>query len=495
MFKQLKIYYLFVTLPFALLLIGSAVFFNAIKGTIIRNPHPQINYTIFVIILVGGILILISVFRLMQEARNLKEFSDAVQDGTDLTTIQHLASGYTGDVSNVLQLIAASAGRSISHQEQAAIEHEQTNTRTRLQRRNALPQYLSGLLVGMGLFGTFVGLLSTLSDISILINSFADLDMGTASPLLIFRTMIERMRAPMQSMSIAFSASMFGLLGSIVLGFMMVGIRRFQGDIGSVLGSVVARHIETALSYEGGSSGRAPESAAAAPQSRPADDHMVLLRIEERLAEALRSQQRMLASEIDDFQKQRGDMLHALTEQTEANNRFRGDLQQLSRQFETLLGIMDRGNGEVAGRLSELAVQLAGDARESHRLTSLQTTEQKQLREALDSYRIDERLGEALRTQQRSLASELDDVRRLRSDIQQALSGQSEAGDTLRGELQQFGRQLGSLLAGMEKGNGELSAQLSEFTVHMAAGAKESQRLLAQQVDEQKRLRELLERG
>ena len=160
-----------------------------------------------------------------------------------------MANSYTVDISCLLQMVAASSGRSISHQEQVAIEHELTNARNRLNRRNALPQYLTGLLVGMGLLGTFIGLLATLTDIPVLISSFAELDMSTASPLVVFRTMIERMKAPMQSMSIAFSASMFGLLGSIILGLMMVGIRRLQGDIFSLLGSEIARHIETALSY------------------------------------------------------------------------------------------------------------------------------------------------------------------------------------------------------------------------------------------------------
>ena len=67
--------------------------------------------------------------------------------------------------------VATSAGRGITRQEQAAIEHEMSNTRTRLTRRNALPNYLTGLLVGMGLLGTFIGLLATLNDISILISS------------------------------------------------------------------------------------------------------------------------------------------------------------------------------------------------------------------------------------------------------------------------------------------------------------------------------------
>ncbi len=55
MFKKLNLYYVLVALPFALLLIGSVAFFNEIKGTISRNPHPQIKYTIFAIILFGGV--------------------------------------------------------------------------------------------------------------------------------------------------------------------------------------------------------------------------------------------------------------------------------------------------------------------------------------------------------------------------------------------------------------------------------------------------------
>jgi hypothetical protein len=128
--------------------------------------------------------------------------------------------------------------------------------------------------------------------------------------------MIERMKAPMQSMGIAFSASMFGLLGSIILGLMMVGIRRLQGDIFSLLGSEIARHIEIALAHEELHVGNERKNGAV--NSR--DESRILTRIEERLAEAVRFQQRILASEIEDFQKQRAEMLRTLTEQNEASN-------------------------------------------------------------------------------------------------------------------------------------------------------------------------------
>ncbi|MFO7605593.1 MAG: hypothetical protein R6W72_04770 [Desulfurivibrionaceae bacterium] len=473
MLKKLKIYYIFVSLPFVMLLIGAAVFFDGILYTIERNPHPQINYTIFMIILVGGVIILLNARRLMHEARTIVDFSRTIHAKTDRATLQEKANSYTGDLACITQMIATSGDRSISHQEQAALEHELANVRSRLNRRNALPQYLTGLLVGMGLLGTFIGLLATLNDISILITSFADLDMAAVNPIEVFSTMITRMKAPMQSMAIAFSASMFGLLGSIILGLMMVGLRRLQGDIFSLLSSEVARHIEIALSFESISlKGRIGEAAGGDFSSE------ILLRIEERLAESARVRQRSLSAEIDDFKKQRADMLRALTEQTEASHNFRAELQELGRQFGAVFNTMEKGNGEISTQISELTVHLAGDAKETHKLLAMQMDEQKRLTNTLDSYKIEERLAEAARLQQRALSAEIDDFKNQRADMLRALTEQTEASHGFRGELQQLGGQLGAVYNIIEQGSGEISTQISELTVHLAADAKQSHLLL-----------------
>ena len=545
MFKRLKIYYALVATPFVLLLIGATAFFDAIKGTIDRNPHPQINYTIFIIIAFGGVFIVINAHRLLREAKTLVEFSGAIRAKIDVSTLQEMANRYTVDISCLLQMVAASTDRSISHQEQVAIEHELANARERLNRRNALPQYLTGLLVGMGLLGTFIGLLSTLTDIGALISSFADLDMKTVSPIVVFGAMIERMKAPMQSMSIAFSASMFGLLGSIILGLMMVGIRRLQGDIFSLLTSIVARHIEIGLSHGVVSS----ESGAA----YTGDEYKVLVRIEERLAEAARLQQRTLSSEIENFQQQRAEMLRTLTEQTEASNNFRSELQQLGRQLGNIFSMLEKNNGLISSQISELTVHLSGDAKESHKLLALQVDEQKRLKEALDSYKteerlaeatrlqqqalsseiftqineltvhiagdakeshkllalqvdeqkrlrdtldsykIEERLVEAARLQQRTLSAELDDFQKQRADMLRTLTEQTEASNNFRSELQQLGRQLGTVSTLSEKRSDEIRSQISELMIHLAADAKESQKLLAMQLNEQQKLRDSLD--
>ena len=145
MFKRLRIYYFYVALPFAALLVGAAFYYDLIARTITSNPHPQINYAIFAIILLGGYLILHSVHRLMQEARALASFSEAVRAGSDATALQEMAINIDVDIAYTLRMLAASAGRSITHQEQIAIEHELDKAASRLNSRLALPQFQSGL--------------------------------------------------------------------------------------------------------------------------------------------------------------------------------------------------------------------------------------------------------------------------------------------------------------------------------------------------------------
>ena len=455
MFKQLKLYYFYVASPYVLLIVGGLFYSDAIKSTITRNPHPQINYAIFSIIIIGGLLILSNVYRLIGEARMLKEFSAAIHAKTDFPTLQKMVNDFNGNIASVLRMIATSGGRrTISQQEQRTIEGELARAATRLTRNNALPQFLTGLLVGMGLLGTFIGLLATLNDISALIVSFADIDMGSANPITVFRTMIERMKAPMQSMGIAFSASLFGLLGSIILGLMMVALRRFQNDIHGVLSSEVAQHIEAALSHQGfdytkGSFRRAGELpgpaarsldvparaiqppgdpqitvaaagtvsadgsttdivksseraqvkvADTAPATIPGDsqdlgdaifktsreDLQILMRIEARLSESARWQKRSMDTEIDEFQKQRGEMLRTLTEHTEANNNFRSELQRVGRQLGTLLNILEKSNTEFSTQITELSVSSASAATETNRLLAIHLEEQRKLNELLN---------------------------------------------------------------------------------------------------------------
>ncbi|MDO9388532.1 MAG: hypothetical protein Q8J59_08375 [Methylotenera sp.] len=386
--------------------------------TITTNPHPQINYLIFAITLVGGVLILISIKKLMVEAKHLSHFTEAQRSGAEQEQLQAMALNCDADIAYVLRMVAASSGRSITHQEQIALENELHKAASRLNSRNALPQFLGGLLVGMGLLGTFIGLLATLDDIAILISSFGSLDMKTADPIQVFGQMVQKMEAPMHSMGIAFSASMYGLLGSIIIGFMMVSVRRCMGEIMSILGSEVAQHIEFALARDGFAYSKAglklglgkrpaeplafkdvvggqsfTSGAADAPGVNPTDglrndnvqaqgatfrsvvtgelhseEVRVLRRIEERLTETARIQERNLNSEIDDFHKQRAEMLRALAENSEASNNFRSELQRVGRQLGSMLNIMEKGNDDINEQMREIKLRMADDSTEMQRL-------------------------------------------------------------------------------------------------------------------------------
>jgi hypothetical protein len=87
---------------------------------------------------------------------------------------------------------------------------------TRLDEARDLSRYMTGLLVFLGLLGTFWGLIETVSSVGTVISS---LKVGTDAGS-VFDTLREGLAAPLGGMGIAFSSSLFGLAGSLVLGFL-----------------------------------------------------------------------------------------------------------------------------------------------------------------------------------------------------------------------------------------------------------------------------------
>ena len=88
---------------------------------------------------------------------------------------------------------------------------------TRLDENREILRYLAGLLVFLGLLGTFWGLVTTVSSVGATIQS---LSVGSGDAGIIFEDLKEGLAAPLSGMGIAFSSSLFGLSGSLVLGFL-----------------------------------------------------------------------------------------------------------------------------------------------------------------------------------------------------------------------------------------------------------------------------------
>ena len=87
---------------------------------------------------------------------------------------------------------------------------------TRLDEARDLSRYMTGLLVFLGLLGTFWGLIETVSSVGGVIQGLkATGDAGS-----MFDSLREGLAAPLGGMGISFSSSLFGLAGSLVLGFL-----------------------------------------------------------------------------------------------------------------------------------------------------------------------------------------------------------------------------------------------------------------------------------
>ena len=87
---------------------------------------------------------------------------------------------------------------------------------SRLDEARDTARYLVGLLIFLGLLGTFWGLLETIQSVGTTINA---LDVS-GNNVGVFTALKEGLQAPLQGMGTAFSSSLFGLAGSLILGFL-----------------------------------------------------------------------------------------------------------------------------------------------------------------------------------------------------------------------------------------------------------------------------------
>lgn len=88
---------------------------------------------------------------------------------------------------------------------------------TRLDEARDILRYLIGLLIFLGLLGTFWGLLDTINSVA---QTIRTLDVGRNDSSVIFEELRAGLEAPLQGMGTAFSSSLFGLAGSLILGFL-----------------------------------------------------------------------------------------------------------------------------------------------------------------------------------------------------------------------------------------------------------------------------------
>lgn len=87
---------------------------------------------------------------------------------------------------------------------------------TRLDEARDISRYMTGLLVFLGLLGTFWGLIATVTSVGAVIQGLK----ATSDASTMFDSLRQGLAAPLSGMGISFSSSLFGLAGSLVLGFL-----------------------------------------------------------------------------------------------------------------------------------------------------------------------------------------------------------------------------------------------------------------------------------
>lgn len=97
--------------------------------------------------------------------------------------------------------------------------------RGRMDESREISRYVISLLVFLGLLGTFWGLLGTIGGVSSVLGG---LEIGTGNFNLMFQTMKAGLQEPLKGMGTAFSSSLFGLGGSLVLGFLDIQANHAQ---------------------------------------------------------------------------------------------------------------------------------------------------------------------------------------------------------------------------------------------------------------------------
>lgn len=187
-----------------LVLVGlvAAILFNSLVTFFWANPF--INSLIILTAFIGIVLSFRQIFRLFPEVR----WVNSLQEGRMPSTQPVLLAPVAGLLRDRLgeAVITPSSMRSILD-----------SVGNRLDEAKDTSRYLTGLLIFLGLLGTFYGLLETVTSVAATIQA---LDATTSDTATLFANLKEGLAGPLGGMGTAFSASLLGLSGSLILGFL-----------------------------------------------------------------------------------------------------------------------------------------------------------------------------------------------------------------------------------------------------------------------------------
>jgi hypothetical protein len=195
--------------------------------------NPGLNALIGAVLLIGTILAFRQVIRLYPEIAWVNNFRIA-DPGLAIDRRPKLLAPMAAILGG------ERAGRMTISQQ--TMRHLLDSIATRLDEARDISRYMTALLVFLGLLGTFWGLIETVGSVGKVIDG---LKVGGDSGAL-FDTLKDGLAAPLGGMGISFSSSLFGLAGSLILGFLDLqssqAQNRFYTDLEDWLASTVREY-------------------------------------------------------------------------------------------------------------------------------------------------------------------------------------------------------------------------------------------------------------
>lgn len=217
-------------------LLGNIWLIDSIIQLVKSAANPFFAVLIIVTTVLGQVLTLFHAAKLMREAGLVSRITNAValratalQEQQEAEVV-HILDASSQSLASWHLFNGFCAGHS------RAQGYDQPALRTQLQafedavaRRIIFPQYIANTLIGLGLFGTFLGLIVTLKEVAGLIGLFAV--SGNMDSADMMGQFFQKMSGPLAGMGEAFVASLLGLGGSIVNNLQLLSLKKLQAGV------------------------------------------------------------------------------------------------------------------------------------------------------------------------------------------------------------------------------------------------------------------------
>ncbi len=359
--------YLVRMLVFLVAMAGVAALLSGVLLTAFEN-NPLLNSFILVVLAIGVFWNLRQVTRLRPEVEWLETWQQARARLATLPAPRLLAP--------MASMLAAreSRGRDGEHRftlSTTAMRSLLDGIASRLDESRELSRYMTGLMIFLGLLGTFWGLLLTVGSVSDVI---ATMSVGSGDLNALFEQLKSGLVKPLRGMGTAFSASMFGLSGALVLGFLdltagqaqnrffneleewLAGLTRLssgalsEGEGGSVPVYVQALLEQTAENMEG------LQRILARGEERSGQANAAIMSLVERigtLSDTMRANQQLMLR-IAETQTQLAPALQRLGERRDdggAADQARAHLRNMEMYLQRILADAEQGRAQATAEL------------------------------------------------------------------------------------------------------------------------------------------------